>query len=245
MARKNWEEDNNLRIFRKPPENNGIRIVPKNFEQKLTIVKKETGGKTDRILFLEWIHKVYTIAWKKLPHRMQRTPANCWPLSIINGLYALEPFCDFDYPQDFPKTSQKIRELLSGDVELRHAENGWYYEKNQVSWNNNALFGSVMYNLVNTIKWIRVLWAGFATGVNSKVVDINNKDQILDDSDWIILMRGFHYISYVKNDWTNWICVDSTKAPYIIIDQNLKNLIGDNPRFLAMKKAEKIQINRK
>lgn len=220
------------------PQKGSFKIIrQEKFKIWKTIeIQKKTEDALSKI-HSEGIHKIHNVNWIQLQHSRQKTPANCWPLSIINWVYALDAFHEeFKYPEGFSRSSNQIRKLLEDNVEFRHASNWWYYLPNEVSKDNQALEWAIIYNIVNSIKWIRILWSGFLTGSNIKFIDTNNKDEMLNNADWIILLRDYHYKSYVKVNLDNWICVDSLiEKPFVLSDQRLKNTIGDIPQFLAMK----------
>jgi len=211
-----------------------IKIVKKatTDKPKFNIVKVEKESKLPK----EAISKILNIDWKRLSHTLQKTPANCGPLSITNGLHALTALNDnFIYPDNFPKTSDWIRKLLWEDNQLRSTT--WWPFGFEVTQDNFALNSEIIYNLVDRLTQtsnLQIVWDRFAPS-RSWGIALDNVYNVFDQSDWIIVNQNFHYKSYVRIDKDNRLCVDSLSNPYKISDEDLKKSIDNRWIFIGIK----------
>jgi hypothetical protein len=163
----------------------------------------------------------------KIHHVLQKTPANCGPLSIINWLNALEGINQwFKRPLDFPNNSTGIRELLWKDSTLRSTIRWQYWF--ETTQDNHALVTDIMYNLITRLSQIsnlRIVWDRLKSDHGIKPEDI---ETVINNSKRIITAFNFHYVSYVKIDKDTWLWVDSLLDPYKITDTSLKRIIKSN-----------------
>jgi len=198
-----------------------ITIVKKqpNNSSKITIVKKKPFT-----IPKESTYKILNIDNLRFRHVLQKTPANCGPLAIINWLNALESINQwFKYPGDFPTNSTGIRELLWKDGNLRTTIRWPYWF--EVTQDNHALVTDIMYNLINRIcetTNLKIIWDRLKSDHWIKPENIEN---IIDNSKRIITAFNNHYVSYVKIDNDTWVWLDSLIEPYKITDVSLKRII--------------------
>lgn len=198
-----------------------ITIVKKqpNNSSKITIVKKKPFT-----IHKESTYKILNIDNLRFRHVLQKTPANCGPLAIINWLNALESINQwFKYPGDFPTNSTGIRELLWKDGNLRTTIRWPYWF--EVTQDNHALVTDIMYNLINRIcetTNLKIIWDRLKSDHWIKPENIEN---IIDNSKRIITAFNNHYVSYVKIDNDTWVWLDSLIEPYKITDVSLKRII--------------------
>lgn len=199
-----------------------ITIVKKqpNNSSKITIVKKKPFT-----IPKESTYKILNIDNLRFRHVLQKTPANCGPLAIINWLNALESINQwFKYPGDFPTNSTGIRELLWKDGNLRTTIRWPYWF--EVTQDNHALVTDIMYNLINRIcetTNLKIIWDRLKSDHWIKPENIEN---IIDNSKRIITAFNNHYVSYVKIDNDTWVWLDSLIEPYKITDVSLKRIIN-------------------
>ncbi len=207
--------------------------------KKITILKINQEKPKSIWLHKESIMKLLNIDWKQLQYSAQKTPANCGPLSIINWLYALTAFnTDFQYPKDFPRTSNEIRKLLVEDWQLRNTMR-WFFG-NEVSQDNHALVTDILYNIIKKLTEISNLEITWNRFKSDEWIPPNEVYNIIDNSDRIIKNSNFHYISYVKIGDNNRLCVDSMIPPYKITDKRLKETIKiDETRYIWIKFKKK------
>jgi hypothetical protein len=195
-----------------------VKNQPNN-SSKITIIKKKPFT-----IPKESTYKILNIDNLCFRHVLQKTPANCGPLSIINWLNALESINQwFKYPSDFPTTSTWIRELLWKDGNLRSTIRWPYWF--EVTQDNHALVTDIIYNLIDKLcktTNLKIIWDRLKSDHWIKPEDIEN---VIDHSKRIITAFNNHYVSYVKIDNDTWVWLDSLIEPYKITDIALKRII--------------------
>lgn len=189
---------------------------------KIKIIKKENKFSIPK----ESTYKILNIDNFRIRHVLQKTPANCGPLAIINWLNALVAINQwFTYPLDFPTNSTGIRELLWKDDTLRSTIRWSYWF--EVTKDNHALVTDIIYNLITKISQttnLKIIWDRLKSDHGIKPEDI---ESIIDSSKWIITAFNNHYVSYVKVDKDMWIWLDSLIDPYKITDTSIKRIIKE------------------
>ena len=217
---------------------------------KLNIVPKNKDNSTEKF-HEEKISKVFYLNEKRIPFVHQKTPANCGPLSIVNGISALKGVNDkFDLSKDtkFPQTSEGIRKLLGDDYVLRTTVFG-SYPSEEIKKDDYVLEGGHVINLIKRIvseSNLMIIGDRFSGSV--PVPDFKFKE-IINNSDWLICNKNFHYISFVKLDNNDWILLDSmSDQPSVINQQFIEDNYfqkGNMNPFISMKVKDKIVIIKK
>lgn len=208
---------------------------------KINITKKEDSG-----IHKEAIIKVFNIEGKKIPFAPQKTPANCGPLSITNGINALQGVNEkFKIPKDFPISSAGIRKLFAENEELRRSYLG-VESSEQIKNDNYALQGEHIKNVIEKLtKEANLRISVNRFGEAGRVLDEDFKDRVLD-SDWLILHKGYHYKSFVKFDENRWLLLDSMNTEPIFVEvkniqkdfETIPGRDGQIPIYMAMKVVE-------
>ena len=250
---------NSIRIVKKEPWNSEeaqIKIVAKKTEAQnintkaelliiekprpeIRIIKKEPNNQPNNQQdHSESASHTVTVDWKSFEFFYQKTPANCGPLSLVNALHALSVYYDFLYPEDFPKTSRAVRDMLVQDASLRQTSRWPYWTD---VWNDNhALDGEIVSNFIKKvasltnleIEWDR-LW--------QNAIPTDEVEDTVDRSDRIIVASDFHYVSYTRIDSDNRLKLDSLFPPCKVSDTDFKEIITREAiPFTAIKVRKKI-----
>ncbi len=136
---------------------------------------------------VESIHKIVNLDGLKFSFSIQRTPANCGPLSISNSLHFLEALNKVEIPEGF-RSSSGIRKKMA---EIRGDKS---YESNN-KWTDNFLLMEIM----RKIPFLKY--------------DESNDKYF---SDITIFLIQNHFFSIVKNTNQNLILLDSLRDPVVI-----------------------------
>jgi len=211
--------------------------------RKIIITKKE-----DSVMHKEGVMKVFNIEGKRIPFAQQKTPANCGPLSISNGINALSGVNEkFEIPKDFPSSSDGIRKLLSENTELRRSYLG-IESSEEIKSDSYPLKGEHFANIIKKLIFEKKAHLRINANRFGKAGHVDSKDfnERVLGSDWLILHKGYHYKSFVKLDEDKWVLVDSMNDAPILIDvkniqKDFETIIGKDgqvPMYMAMKVVE-------
>ena len=205
-------------------------------------------------LHVETISKYFNVNGKDITFTHQKTPANCGPLSIINGISALEKLNpDFKFAKDFPRTSGGIRKILSEDQELRKTIFG-DVPREEIQKDNYSLSNFHIINLIQKFlegSDLKITGDRF-TGVVP--VPIYRTGEVINNSDWVVYYRANHFTSFVRFDQKDWIFLDSmNERPLIVTQEYVKDICKDVPSgksytqsmFVSLKIKDKITIIKK
>ena len=197
----------------------------------------------------EFLSKVFEIKGIKFPFTHQNTPANCGPLAIVNGSRTLQSANQkFVLPKDFPSSSWAIRELLANEQSLRTTIWGTR-ASDLIKQDSTALETDHIANLIKKLASesnIKIIGDRFSSDSGFRVSEIDEKIQ---NSDWLVCHKGFHYTSFVRVNKDEWISLDSmSNHPTVVtqkyIQDNYKEAsLKDTPaRFIAIKVEDKPKI---
>lgn len=249
IIKKDGETENDIIINITPRELVPIDVRPRVLS-KIPLDIINDLHKEDNLL-KETISKIYNIGDHRIKFFYQETPANCGPLAVVNGMVTLAEVSDkFVIPEDFPKTSKAIRDYLIANAKLRRTS-FTYVSSDEISNNDKALESGHIRNLVHDLSLVSnlvITGDRFASGgISIPTPEIPER---VSDADWVILNKGYHYVSFVKASTDEWLFLDSVykNGPQVVTTEAVIDICTDTPEsgmtyFMTMKVVEKNKIN--